>query len=421
MSDHPKIDEAPGLIWKPRKEGWVAYWQARSEIVKTGFSPSTVRLWEGIEPSETDKMHLSAQCQRLQADMVLWSKGQTASNPAVFDGTLRTLINCYQTDPDSRYHKKRYTTRRNNDTLLRRISTRHGDERLSDIKGRTIHAWHAEWSDKGRMPATWQAIRGLLRVLFSFGFTMLDDRECDRLCRTMSEKSLVFETPLPNKHTLTAAQAAAVRATAREWFGWHCLALGQAIQFEAMLRQRDVIGEWVPLTEPGTSDVIWRGQKWIRGIRWSEIDQNMILVHVTSKRQKTLKYDLKLAPMVMEEFGLMLGIDPAQVTREMLPASGPIIRSTVTGMPYDATEYRRKWRLVADKAGIPKQVKNMHSRSGGITEAAGFGAPKEHIKSAATHSNISTTEGYIRGDVDADATANVARIRIAGRNKPKTE
>lgn len=421
MSDHPKIEDAPGLVWKPRKEGWVAYWQARSEIVKTGFSPSTVRLWEGIEPSEMDNIHLATQCKRLQADMVLWSKGITASGRTVFDGTVGTLINCYQTDPDSRYHKKRYSTRRNNDTVLRRISARHGHERLADIKGRTIHAWHAEWSDNGRMAATWQAVRGLLRVLFGFGFTMLDDPECDRLCRMMNDKSLQFESPMPNKHTLTAAQATAIRATAHEWFGWPCIALGQAIQFEAMLRQRDVIGEWVPLTEPGTSDVIWGDQKWIRGIRWSEIDQNMVLVHVTSKRQKTLTYDLKLAPMVLEEFGLMLGVDPKLVKRDMLPTSGPVVLSTVTGMPYDNTEYRRKWRLIADKAGVPKEVKNMHSRSGGITEAAGFGAPKEDIRSAATHSNISTTEGYIRGDVDADATANVARIRIAGRNKPKTE
>src|SRR5580698_3404209 len=138
MSDHPEIADAPGLIWKPRKEGWVAYWQARSEIVKTGFSPSTVRLWEGMEPSETDRMHLAAQCQRLQADMVLWSKGQTASRPAVFDGTLGSLINCYQTNPYSRYHKKRYSTRRNNDTVLRRISTRHGHEQLCNIRGLTI-------------------------------------------------------------------------------------------------------------------------------------------------------------------------------------------------------------------------------------------------------------------------------------------
>jgi hypothetical protein len=42
----------------------------------------------------------------------------------------------------------------------------------------------------------------------------------------------------------------------------------------------------VPLSEPGISEVIVRGQKWLRGIVWQEIDENLILRHVTSKKQK---------------------------------------------------------------------------------------------------------------------------------------
>ena len=44
-----------------------------------------------------------------------------------------------------------------------------------------------------------------------------------------------------------------------------------------MLRQKDVIGEWVPRSEPGPSD-IWNsdGEKWLRGLRWQEIDGNLI-------------------------------------------------------------------------------------------------------------------------------------------------
>jgi hypothetical protein len=33
--------------------------------------------------------------------------------------------------------------------------------------------------------------------------------------------------------------------------GWHSIALAQAIQFDCALRQKDVIGEWVPESEPG--------------------------------------------------------------------------------------------------------------------------------------------------------------------------
>lgn len=421
MKKHPRVNNAPGLIWRPYQEGWEARWQARTDLIRKGFEPKSMRVWTGSEPTEAEAAQISDTCNRMQEEMKIFGRGGLpAANP--FDGTLRTLINCYQTDPDSRYHKKRYATRRNNDTVLRRIAERHGHEELSEIKARTLIAWQKEWSDDGRMLSTWQAVRGLFRVLFSFGFAILEDPECDRLCRVMSSKALQFEMPIPRKQTITAEQVTAVRQTARDWFGWHCIALAQAFQFEIMLRQRDVIGEWVPISEPGTSDVTWKGQKWLRGLRWSEINENLILVHMTSKRQKILESDLRLAPMVMQEFALMVGLDdPNLLTRDMLPASGPIVRSTVTAMPYDATEYRRKWRLIANKAGIPKAVKNMDSRSGGITEAAEYGAAKDDIKSAATHSNIAMTERYIRGRAEAQASANVARIRIEGRNKPKTE
>jgi hypothetical protein len=295
VKQHPRISNAPGLIWRPYQEGWEARWQARTDLINKGFEPKSMRLWTGIEPTEAEAAQISDTCNRMQDEMKIFGRGGLpAANP--FDGTMRSLINCYQTDPDSRYHKKRYATRRNNDTVLRRISQRHGHELLSDIKARTIISWYKEWSDDGRMLSTWQAVRGLFRVLFSFGFAILEDPECDRLCRVMSSKALQFDMPQSRKQTITAEQVIAVRKAASEWFGWDCIALGQALQFECILRQKDVVGEWVPIAEDGTSDVTWKGQKWLRGLRWSEIDENFILTHVTSKRQKPLEFDLETCP-----------------------------------------------------------------------------------------------------------------------------
>src|SRR6266851_7782758 len=45
-----------------------------------------------------------------------------------FDGTVRGLINSYQSDPDSGYQKIRYRTRENYDNLLRRIERDIGAE-----------------------------------------------------------------------------------------------------------------------------------------------------------------------------------------------------------------------------------------------------------------------------------------------------
>lgn len=331
--------------------------------------------------------------------------------------TLKGLIEAYLTDPDSRHHKKRYSTRKNHETLLKRLVESYGEVRLCDIKGRTIIGWHKAWTDNGRMLATGQSMKGQIRVLFSFGFTILEDVECQRLCSVMGE--LRFPMPHARLQSITADQATAVRQMAHDWFGWHSLALAQAIQFELMLRQKDVIGEYVPLSEPEESNVVWHGQKWIRGLRWEAVDENFILIHTTSKRMKTLEVNLRLAPMVMDELGLMLEIEPDQITRNMLPAAGPVILNTVTGMPYSCSEYRRKWRLVATKAGVPKNVFNMDSRAGGITEASDAGAEMEHIRHAATHSHISMTQRYSRNS--ADKVAKVMRIRSASRKNKVPE
>ncbi len=173
-----------------------------------------------------------------------------------------------------------------------------------------------------------------------------------------------------------------------------------------MLRQKDVIGEWVPINEPGMSDVTTGNSKWFRGLRWEEIDSNMILRHVTSKRQKEVTAELRLAPMVMEEL-------PAR------RASGPVIICEHTGIPWTAHEFRRHWRKLATAVGVPKTVRNMDSRAGAITEATQAGADLDHIKHAATHSDIGMTQRYSR---DAAAkTANVMRKRVEYRNKTGTK
>lgn len=76
---------------------------------------------------------------------------------------------------------------------------------------------------------------------------------------------------------------------------------------------------------------------------------------------------------------------------------------------------RRKWRIVADRAGLPKSLRNQDSRAGGITEATDAGADLEHVRHAATHSNISMTQRYSRGSVEK--TANVMQLRQKHRNK----
>lgn len=417
---------APGLVWRTRKDGWVATWQARTDITERGFKPKYVALWGGGTPNEIEAAEIATRCQHLQYEMLAWSRGVEPPPeilPDHFTGSLKSLVHCYKTDPDSPFQKNRFHVRKNRSNMLARIVTRHGDTALSEIKARVLLTWHKDWSHDGKKLATGSAFIGQLRALFSFGATLLEDPHCERLCGVMHK--MRFTGTKHRVVSVTAEYANMVRTTAREHFGWHSIALGQAFQFEGTLRQKDVIGEIVPLSEPGVSAVIIEGQKWLRGIVWPEIDENLILRHITSKKQKLTEIDLKLAPMVMEELQLMAGNESlivvneitkkVTVNRHLLPASGPVVICEITGLPWKDSEYRRKWRLIARMCGIPDNVWNMDSRSGAISEAIQAGVPMELVRHAAVHSDISQTSDYDRAQ--AEANAKSMRMRMENRKK----
>jgi hypothetical protein len=319
--------------------------------------------------------------------------------------TIAALIAAYKSDKVSGYHKIRPATRQNYDSMMRRIEWDHGDKKLADLRYRDFLEWHQKWAEGGKV-ASAHGLIGMVRTLIGFGATILEDQQCERLCGVLHR--LRCEMPKSRSERLTAEQANMIRTKAHE-LGLHSIALAQAIQFECMLRQKDVIGEWVDQKEKGTSEVLWHGRKWLRGLRWSEIDESLVLRHVTSKRQKEIEVDLWMAPMVLEEFN-RLG--------DVRTLSGPIIVNESTGRPYEAHQFRRTWRMIARACGIPDRVFNMDSRAGAISEATDAGADLEHVRHAATHSDIKMTSRYSRGSANKIAQVQNARVayRKAGSN-----
>ena len=402
----PKVTNAPGVVWQKRANGqWKAIWRARADIIERGWPIKSTGLWVGT-PEELDEeniKYIQSYSNDLHIDMLAWGRGTPPRVPGVYDGTLEALAHAYRTDEDSPYHKKRYVTRKHYDKLIERIVDEHGAEFVANIKGRTVLRWHEEWSAGGKI-AMGHAVVGMLRTIVNFGVTMLDSEDCERLSGTLSK--MRFTNAKPRSAALTADMATAFRAKAHE-MGFPSMALAQALQFELMLRQKDVIGEWVPISEPGVSDVTFRGEKWLRGLRWEEIDANLILRHVTSKRGKLIEVNLRAAPMVMEEIG------------RITDRTGPVVIQERAGMPWSTYYFRHMWRSIADAAGLPKHIRNMDSRAGAITEATDAGADLEAVRHAATHSDIQMTQRYSRGDTDK--IASVMAKRIAHRNKKGTK
>jgi hypothetical protein len=268
--------------------------------------------------------------------------------------TLQKLIECYRTDPDSNFPGLQYQVRIKHGRSLDRLSREHGSSQLQYMRLRTVMAWYEVLSDGGKI-AMARSLLDRLRELFRFGANILGDRECARLFEGLSEVRLA--NPPKRSVQLTLDRVKAIRKTAHEHFGWGTIAFAQALQFELLLGQKDVIGEWVPTAEPGETNLVVGEKKWLRGLRWSDIDDdNMILRHKVGSGQRPIEVDLRTAPMVLEEI-------ERSVSRS---TSGPVILCEITGLPWLTAEFRRKWRLVAKRAGVPDDVTNRDSIPAGM-------------------------------------------------------
>ncbi len=287
------------------------------------------------------------------------------TGPFSRNGTLNDLIDSYRTHEDSQYRKVRFHTRKFYDHHCKRIIKDHGDVRLADIKGSDFLDWHKQWGGDGSSIA--RSLMTMLRALFGFGAIKFGDSECERLAVIISK--FEFKVRRADRDPLTAEHARAICEKAHE-MGRPSIALAQALQFELGLRQKEVIGEWVPITEPGDSTVVNGDLKWMRGLRWEEIDNDFVLRHAASATrsiQEVIVRDLKLAPMVRKEIERL----------EVRPQSGPVVLSDYTRMPWSAHEFRRVWRMIATAAGVPKNVRNMDSRAGGDEENNSSAEPNE--------------------------------------------
>ncbi len=274
-----------------------------------------------------------------------------------FDGTFQGLVSTYRQDQRSNYHQLKQKVRDNYDSGFKRLIEDVGSERVADWSADRVKAiYDQSWAAGGKI-AMGRSMVAKVRLLCSYGSTVLNDDACTRLGAILS--NMRIPVAKSSNESMTREQARAIRITAREHFGWDSIALAQAFQFEIKkLRQVDVIGAWVPLNEGPDSEIEEDGRKWVHGLRWSDIDENLILRKTLtsgrSKDQRIIEYSLSRFQMIREEINRV-----PEFRRK-----GPMVICEFNNQPWSTNEFRRKWRIVADKAGVPKNVKNMDSRQG---------------------------------------------------------
>jgi hypothetical protein len=264
--------------------------------------------------------------------------------------TWRMLAETFKTHEESPYHRVKFATRNFYDSLLKRLVEDLGDNKLAAAQAADIFGIHERWMLIGKLPMA-KALTGMARSLINFGANTLNDPECQRLAVPFHRMRQLSEERRTGPVELTEDHARAVIEQAHK-MELASIAFAQAIQFYCSLSQKEVIGEWIPVGDPGESAIIDGDMKWVRGIQWSNIDRSLTLRHHAGRSQEMRVIDLRPFPAVLDE---LYRFNPR-------PTSGPLIVYEHTKKPYRAQQFRRLWRQIADEVGIPKNVKNMESR-----------------------------------------------------------
>lgn len=397
------MTEAPGLEKRRRADGSIrCYWRAAKKYVQAGYRPTIVPLvgdWN--DPAERPRIIDRANV--LQREMLDQIDGRP--RPGKPAGTIAAMCDLYQTHEDSPYHTRRADTRSFYDVQIRLLIDTIGKVRAQDVIGPDVRRWAKNWGapKNGGPPRLRRAKAAIqtLKVVTSFGVEMKSPGARD-LQQVLS--AVKIENAPSRTSAMTAAHAAEICEKARE-MGYPSIARAVSLQFWTMLRQKDVLGEWV--NDPASTSSIRDGlYRWQMGLLWGEhLDPATLrLKKPTSKSngRTAVEHDLRETPACAAEFA-----DVPAAAR-----IGPVIIDESTGLPWTRNRFGKVFRRIREAAGVPAGIWNMDARSGGVTDAMNNGAEPAAVMRAAGHTQMNTTMRYNRPGVVA--SISVARARMRG-------
>jgi hypothetical protein len=395
----PRTEETPGLVWRTRGNGSsAAYWVARTDLVKLGYRPKTVRLhYPAGDPQ------IAARCHVLQAEMLKWATDNRTGQHVLYDGTFASLARFYETHPDSPYHDLEPDTARTYSKTLAWLMKLKGGRRVDAVDGADVRRWYKEICESSSKGWAYFVI-AVLKAALSFGSTKRID-EC-RLLRA-ELRDARFSPGRRRKEFLTYAQVAAFRRAADDLgLGWMALCL--TLQFEFGMRRRDVIGKWV-IDEMGSAAIRHGRRVWRDGLTWGNIGSDGVLRKVISKTRNTSEAEAGHAIADYPDVEALLARVPAD--RRV----GPLVIYPRTGLPPSEAQCRRHFRIIASAAGIPENVWNMDARAGANTEAFNAGTTADERMALLTHSEKETNDGYVRDLLPLSRRAAAKRVGSRGK------
>ena len=383
------ISSTPGR--KRIKGQW--RWVAKDEARRRGFTPRTC-------PLADDEAEHPRVCQALWAQMLTWLSDGGARK-AIFDGTISSLSEIYQTSDASPFHGVEPKTQRQYAYTLKGITAAVGARRVDHLTGDDFRRWHRNWSDRGLRTA--QEHVKMLRIIMNYG---AEQRLAG--CATAADILSRMTFPMPKKRSVFMerhhVEAVIEIALARADHVARSIALCQAIQFETTLRQTDVIGIWRPRPRAFKVEAgmfVTSADYWSDGLTYERLTGGRI-VGQSIKEGEAYDYSLDLMPLTSRILATIPGTD----------RKGPLAAASV-GVPMSDDHFRKTWRKLANKAGVPKHLQNRDTRSGGITEATDAGSSLEDTRHLAGHKQSATTAGYSRNKAAKIERAMQLRLAVA--------
>lgn len=232
-----------------------------------------------------------------------------------------------------------------------------------------------------------------LRILVGYGVQIKAPGARD-VREILSE--LRIESPRPRTQYPTESQMKAILRQA-DIAGNTAFALGLLCQWWLALRAVDVRGQWL-----GAG----KNARWADGLTWDMIDKELIWLRKTpSKTERSadtgFEFDLRMVPEIRARL-------------EAIPTDqriGPVIKQA-NGQPFHQHRWTKLFRIYADQAGIPRDLRMMDTRAGAINHAKLAGASPADLQRHAGHANMEMTERYVRGHDDVRGKVIEMRRRM---------
>jgi hypothetical protein len=420
----PPRGRAPGLKrGRHQQPYWIAQQVVRDPM---DFPDKCIRL-----PADADDTMLADLCHQYTTRLNSWIEEQRRrafadvendGSRTRYNGTVQSACRIFQEHRLSSFHTVKHNTRRTYQKDLRMIEATVGARLIRSVTVLDVKRWYDEWRKPSpdnpgieRIDRAHNGVAMFRSVIYFLAALRFPD--CKQLASELGK--VKFEKGGARGQELTYQHALAFTKTAIAFERDGAMPPGRALsvaigtiaQFELLLRQMDIIGEWAPMTvvrklPSGIVTLDLGEEQWAGFFTWEHIaGWRWRMKTSKSKYRSAAEFDLTKYTMLLP---LLECVPHAERT-------GAVIKGSF-GLPIRADMYRRWFRQIARASGIPDEVLNMDSRAGGATEADEAGAALEAIQGALTHTKSSTTVRYLRRG-SSKKISQVADARRQARTK----